>query len=460
MFQQRVGVLLHTLTICLTTAISLSAAADENIDDYVRAGMASNLALQQKQIDYTQSLMALKSARSAFYPSVVFETRHSLAGGGREFEVPTGTLLNPTNAALNELLGTDLSTTIENDVFNVIREEDHVTTLTVAAPIYQPALQHDYRSKRDRTFAEEAGKAAFGEELKKEIRIACLRFIELREKATQMQQVAALMGSKQDAVRQLINHGDADEVAALDAEADAIQAESDRLTLSTGVANAQRYLNFLVNRDLDHPVHLPVMPFDVAVPTLLASDIIPYGIENRRWDYVQLANAYKAISHSIDASKSAWKPEVAGVLEVGYEGEDTDYIREDPFWRASLVVKWHLFRGFGNQARTRSLMLDRTRLALQRTELEKQIHMDVLQVVSELRIGLKKLESAKRRLDARRRKQAMLEDRHAARQATKLDVIQAQIAGAQAEIAQITAAYAFFIKDAEVRHALAILDND
>src|SRR4051812_15803791 len=76
----------------------------EVIDEYVREGLASNLGLQAQSLEVEQAEAALDAARARYFPELGFAARYSKSQGGREIELPLGTMLNPAYQTLNELL--------------------------------------------------------------------------------------------------------------------------------------------------------------------------------------------------------------------------------------------------------------------------------------------------------------------------------------------------------------------
>jgi len=52
------------------------------LEQYIQQGLASNLALQQKEFSFEKSLQALREAKGMFLPTIGVEARYSAAGGG------------------------------------------------------------------------------------------------------------------------------------------------------------------------------------------------------------------------------------------------------------------------------------------------------------------------------------------------------------------------------------------
>jgi len=77
------------------------------LDNYLRIGLDSNLALHQRNFDLQRSLLDLKRARAQFYPQADFNSQYTLADGGRTQSIPVGNLLNSVYSTLNQLTGSN-----------------------------------------------------------------------------------------------------------------------------------------------------------------------------------------------------------------------------------------------------------------------------------------------------------------------------------------------------------------
>ena len=125
--------------------------AQENpIENYIRMGLKSNLALKQKEFNLQKSMEALNEAYGLLFPSIALQARYSRAGGGREFTIPVGDFVNPVYKSLNEILiSQGLNARFPEDVPNqkipFLREKEHDTRLRLIQPLLQPAIWNNYK---------------------------------------------------------------------------------------------------------------------------------------------------------------------------------------------------------------------------------------------------------------------------------------------------------------------------
>src|SRR5687767_13732448 len=73
------------------------------LDEYVRAGLESNLSLRGQTLEVERSLAELDAARGRFLPAFGLEARYMLAESARDIAIPVSSLLNPVYSTLNVL---------------------------------------------------------------------------------------------------------------------------------------------------------------------------------------------------------------------------------------------------------------------------------------------------------------------------------------------------------------------
>src|SRR6516225_6846842 len=73
------------------------------LDNYVKVGLTSNVALKQQTFDLEKARLDLERAKAMFYPQIDFNAQYTLASGGRTIDVPIGDLLNNVYSSLNKL---------------------------------------------------------------------------------------------------------------------------------------------------------------------------------------------------------------------------------------------------------------------------------------------------------------------------------------------------------------------
>src|SRR6516165_10615931 len=180
---------LHLLrtALCVTLLASTVATADEPravaavIDDYVREAWLSNLDLRADSLDVDRSLAALDAARARFFPTLDFEARYTRAEGGREVDIPAGSLVNPVYSTLNELLAAQGRApqfgAVQNQVIQFQREQEQDTRFLLRQPLYAPAIPASVRAQRAQLEASEFNHMAVARRLKRDVTVAYLDWL-------------------------------------------------------------------------------------------------------------------------------------------------------------------------------------------------------------------------------------------------------------------------------------------
>ena len=91
------------LALCPALSSPAERMLQQVVADYLDQGLSANLDLQSEQLSYQRSVEALAEARGAFLPSLSLEGRYTRAEGGRTFDMPIGSIVNPIYATLNQL---------------------------------------------------------------------------------------------------------------------------------------------------------------------------------------------------------------------------------------------------------------------------------------------------------------------------------------------------------------------
>src|SRR5919206_3088882 len=112
------------------------------LDNYIKRGLDSNLALKQQTFDLQKAKLDLERAKALFYPQVGFNAQYTLAIGGRTIDVPLGDLLNNVYSSLNQLTSSTKFPQVQNQSIQFLPNDFHETKVEVSMPIYNPSLTY------------------------------------------------------------------------------------------------------------------------------------------------------------------------------------------------------------------------------------------------------------------------------------------------------------------------------
>ena len=94
----------NSLAIFFLLIVHNGFAQEDPLEEYIRIGLETNLALQQQEFSLEKSVEVLNEARGLYFPSIDIGARYTRAGGGRDITIPIGDLVNPIYRTLNQLL--------------------------------------------------------------------------------------------------------------------------------------------------------------------------------------------------------------------------------------------------------------------------------------------------------------------------------------------------------------------
>jgi outer membrane protein TolC len=387
-------------------------------------GLRSNLALQQRETNLRRSRQVLREVRSGFFPTLTMQARYSRAEGGRTIDLPIGDLVNPAYQTLNDLLaarGEEANfPTVENQTIRFLRKREQETTLQLRQPLFEPQVWYGARAQRHQVASEEASVEAFRRELARDIKTAYYR-------VRQAERAIAILGAAEQLVAEnrrtnerLYAANTVTQDAVFRAEAEALDVRQQRAEARARYDRARRALNFLVNRPLGAPLDTARVPVDVLVEREAARVMQPLRAERttastlgsrstplvangaQRPELEVLAAAAAAADDQRQLARSGYLPSVSLAVDGGIQGRSYGFSGEQPFVMTSVVLRWNLFDGFGEAARTEQAALTAQRLRTQREETALRIQQQVQSAWDDVQVARRSLQTAEARVRAAR----------------------------------------------------------
>ena len=160
--------------ICLPTRSQHS----DILDRYLEQGIQSNLALQQQELQVSESIEAMKQAKGLFLPEITFNASYLRAQGGRDILIPVGDLVNPIYQQLNAITDQNsFPTDLPNEEVQFLPDNFHDTRIELRQPLFNSEIYHNYRAQRAMIGVSESKKLSYKRELIKEIKVAYYQYI-------------------------------------------------------------------------------------------------------------------------------------------------------------------------------------------------------------------------------------------------------------------------------------------
>lgn len=375
------------------------------IEEYVRAGITSNLTLQSATLEVERSQAALDAARGKFFPEATIGTRYTRAEGGREITLPIGSALNPVYLTLNELLISDGKSprfgTIEDPRFMLQREQEQETRLSVRQPLYVPAIPAAVRARRSLLEASEFARLALIGRLRRDITVGYLDWLRSSRGASLIEASRGLLAENLRINESLFRNGKITQDQVLRAQAELLAVEQQLTEARNLREQAASYVNFLLNRSLDSTLE-PADTTGEISKTVADLSALREAAVARRPEFAQLDRVARAARAQVDAVRAARKPSIALAIDGGSQGEEYEFGRGRNFATVSVLLNWTLFDGGSRRAEVRQARVAQRQAELQREQASQQIQLEVQQALDRLQASEASLRTAEARAEAAR----------------------------------------------------------
>jgi len=377
------------------------AAQDAN--SYVTQALRSNLALQQQALNLVAATAALAEARARWRPNLSLSARYSRAKGGREIEFPLAELLNPVYQTLNQQLVAQGQPArfpaLENQSFELLREREQDSRLSLIQPLYAPALSAAIRASEAGLAAQEAALDAFQRVLVRDVKHAYYGWQSAR-------QALAIVASSQDVLAEnrrvnqsLFDNGKVTRDQVLRAEAELLALQQQEREARNQVDAARNYLSFLtelkMGQELPEPATLP----EQVPPVAELSAVLRRAMRDRP-ELGQVNSGVRAREAEVEIAQADYRPTLAFALDAGIQGSSYGFGSGQNFAVGSLVLNWKLFDGGVRRAQVSAAAAKRDAASIRATEVLRQIELEVRQALDDYNAARDSLETARARVAA------------------------------------------------------------
>jgi len=378
----------------------------EVIDTYVRESLVSNLSLQSESLEVERNLALLDAAHARFFPEVALAARYSRADGGREFDVPLGSTLNPVYATLNDLLASQGQPTrpfpqLTDQKILFQREREQDTRLTLRQPIYAPAIPASIRAQRAALEASEFGRVAVARRLKRDVTVAYLDWLKATKTVDIVQSSLSLLEENLRVNDSLFRNGKVTQDQVLRARAELLAVVQQLREARNGQSQARSYVNFLRNRSLEQDLVAAAIEGEIARTVHDLGGLREAALANRP-ELQQLDRATRAAQSRVQLARADLKPTLSLGVDAGTQGEEYEFGRGRNFAMVSLVLNWQFFDGGANRAEARSARAEARQATTRRDEIALQIQLEVQQALDQLETTSDSLATAQARAEAAR----------------------------------------------------------
>jgi outer membrane protein TolC len=385
-------------------------------DGLVAEALQANLGLDQAEANVDQRLAILDQARAEYLPQIDLQLRYSEANGGRTIEIPA--------------LGLD---------FKFLREREQESFVRLSQPIYDARLGAQKRGAENLYQASRHGLEAYELRLARDVRQAYYRWLAARESIAVLEATEKLAAENERVNDSLYRNGKVTRDLRLRAEAEHLEITQQLLRARAAEDLGRRYLNLLCNAPLARePEAVAVNATDLPrlalrMPTTRGEALESLAV-GRRAELRELDSGIAAAGESERAARAAFKPQLAFAVDAGTQGAEWDYSVEDSYVLASLIVRFNLFNGGGDQAAIREAKAKSAELEAGRALAEEQIRIEVQAAITDLEVAEASLETASRRTEAAEAAYTIVAKKRDLGQVSQADYLDSQRALTQARL--------------------------
>jgi outer membrane protein len=387
------------------TAPELKRPLPAVIDEYVREGLRSNLALRVQTLEVERSAAALDEARARYFPEAAFAARYSRSQGGRTIELPLGDALNPAYQTLNDLLIAQAQQpqfpVVQNESIAFLREREQDTRITLRMPLIAPVIPAAVRAQRELLGASEFARTALARRLKRDITVGYLSWLSATRTRGIVDASVALLNENLRVNDSLHRNGKITQDQVLRARAELLAVTQQSREAQNGASQASSYLNFLLNRPLDSPLENADVTADVSATTRALAELRSAALANRP-EVEQLRHLARASEAQVNIARADRWPTLSLGADGGIQGEDYQFGRGSNYATISLLLNWTFFDGGARRAAVRQANASARKTNTQLDELTQQVQLEVQQSLDRLNTSADSLATAEARADAAR----------------------------------------------------------
>lgn len=461
----------HTGLVLLLLLLPSAGALgqDSPLAAYIREGLAQNLGLQEATYGLAAARRQAREARGGYLPSLSFEARYSRAGGGRNFEIPVGDLLNPAYDALNTLLPEPAFPHLDNQAIPFLRTREQDTRLRLVQPLFRPSLPPAVRREERLADARRAGVEAARRRLVADIKTGYFTYLKADRVVDIMDAALALVRVNLRVNERLLAHGKVtgDAVYRARAEVSEVEQQLAEARMQRDLAGAA--FNVLLNRPLDAPI--TPMPVEALLPEADAPTLQAVAAVSRvdpprealteralagREELQGLAAAAEAAQAGIRMARSAYLPDVSFVFDYGIQGTGYRFSGDAPFRQASLVMRWNLFNGMRDRERVERARLEHRALETRRADAARHIRLEVRQAYERYAVARATVRTAEDRLRSARQTFRLVRRRYEEGMAPQVTFLDARTTLTRAESNLAVTRFDLLIRAAELERAAAL----
>jgi outer membrane protein len=427
------------------------AAAQTNLDNYVKQGLEGNLALHQRSFDLQQAQLDLKRAKTLFYPQASFNSQYTVASGGRKQDIPIGDLLNNVYSTLNQMTGQAKFPQVNNQSISFLPNNFHDTRVEVSMPIINSDIYYNKAIKQELIHTQQADIDIYKRELVQHIKEAYYQYLQAGKAVDIYKNALALVSENLRVSEKFLQNNMTTKETVLRAKAQVSQVKASLIGAENQQLNAAAYFNCLLNQQLDAPIATDSTLFEKINTTATAEPDVPV----RREELAKLQSVQKATGTSIKLNRAYLIPKLNAFYHVGYQGFGFKFNSDQFYQLGGLQLQWDLFKGNDNKYRIKQSQLQLEALNTQYKDVEQQLTLQVRTSLNNYRSAIQTMEAVSDEVQSSQETYRFTERRFREGQALQIELIDARTQLTSAQLNYSLAQLAVLTRTAELERATA-----
>jgi outer membrane protein len=452
--------LLITILFIFSFTNIYSQQNEKYLAEYIKIGLKNNLSIQSAKSNLDMYDARVDQAIANFLPKVDVTSRYTRAGGGRSFEFPLGTMMNP----LYEALGMPMRLTDVKESF--IRPEEQDTKVELIQPIFNMAILYGYKAQSNLYQSADYEYKAKQADLVYSIKESyynyakALQLVAVRKSALQLAKENHLVITKMYQVDKVPKTDVLRAEVLLSTNQQELQSAINQLNL------AKNFFNNILNREFESGIDYDTVAIQNLKNPEYTGDLNPKSplnesteiALNSRPELKQLEFGISSACNLKSVMKSEYFPNIALVADYGFQDVKYTLNQESKYWTVTGMFSWNLFSGLGTNAKVNEA--DAQMISLQKSlENTKQlIKLEVKNNYIDLQNNIEQLSIAEKSFSAAAENYHMIKKRYEEGLAPFISLIDAKTSLDATSANYVVTYYSALTSKAKLEKSIGIME--
>lgn len=401
------------------------------LEGYIDEGMRNNLVLKRKNISLDKALLALKTAKSMYQPSVALQASYSTATGGRSISLPLGDLMNPVYATLNQLTNSQNFPMLENESINFLPKNYYDAKVRTTVPIINTDIIYNRKINEQQVTLQEFEVQTYERELIKNIKSAYFNFLNAQQAVKIYQSALRLAEESKRVNERLLESGKGLHAYVLRSNSEIEQVRAQVTQAVQQQVNARLYFNSLLNRDGETAIDAAYDADDALTKATILLQSAP-EISGRE-ELKSLQQVIGINENVIKMNKKFSIPKISGFLDLGSQAEQMRFNNQSRYAMVGLQFDLPIYSGNRNRIKVKQSQLELEDASLNREYIKRQLQVSSNVAKNNLLASWQTYQSSLKQLESASSYQRLIDKGYQAGTNTYIETIDArnQLTGAQ-----------------------------